>query len=789
MRRIARVSALALIVSGWMLASPTAAQQMPRYVPDQVLVKLTEDVALAVGQNTGRVLTGVASLDQINQTLQVQSFRRTVPNAAPPPLGFDRNGLRQVYTVQLPPGSDVLAAIAEYQKNPAVIYAEPNYIEPLTAITPNDPMYSDQWTHFQTSDVDIDTDEAWELETGDSSVIIGVMDSGVLWHHEDLMSNIWVNPGEDLDGDGEIMDPDDVNGIDDDGNGYVDDFIGYDFIVSQSGCWAGEDCNTADNDPDDFTGHGSHVAGIAAAVTGNGTGVAGIAGGLRSSRKPGCKIMCLRMGYLASDGRGYVQMGAGAEAINYAVANGARVINGSWGSSGLTIRAAAQNAVDAGVTFTYSAGNDGSNDPLDFGSVSQVAEVITVAWLNKFNKKDPSSNYGTAVDISAPGGAILSTIGELGVQGYAEYSGTSMAAPTVAGVAALVYSHKPEWTRAEVDSVILLNVDDVYADNPNYIGELGTGRVNAYLSLSGMTTADFAVDSQVGQVPFLVNFTDVSPNAPSGPYKYDFGDGDTAATANASHTYTVPGIYSVSFTASGPTGPHTRLCPELIVATADTIEYGDIQLPVTFQTKGSLPVRLHNTHPMNQIILPFKLTGTPNIFIDSLVLGPRLAGWTKTLVFDNRFSGEIAWRLNAPAGSPVPAGDGVIADFWVRSGFGNTDGQVETVDSATYSANDLRLTSEWARFKAQFIQGSITMFNPCSCPFQADFDEDSFLDATDMNAMIDALFFSGTDPQDPGCPTTRADFNFDTFTDAVDLNSLIDHLFFSGPPPVDPCAP
>ncbi|MBD3299209.1 MAG: S8 family serine peptidase, partial [candidate division Zixibacteria bacterium] len=554
-------------------------------------------------------------------------------------------------------------------------------------------------------------------------------------------------------------------------------------------CWAGEDCSDEDNDPDDFTGHGSHVGGIAAAVTGNETGVAGIAGGMRSLRKPGCKIMCLRMGYLADDGRGYVQMGAAVNAINYAVANGCRVINGSWGSSGLTVRGAAQNAVDAGVTFTYSAGNEGSDDPFDFGSISQVDEVIVVAWLNKFNKKDGSSNYGSLIDISAPGGAILSTIGEFGVQDYAEYSGTSMAAPTVAGVAALVYSHKPTWTRVEVDSVILENVDDVYADNPSFIGELGSGRVNAHLALADLTTADFAADTTVGQIPLLVNFTDTSPNAPSGPYKYDFGDGDTAATANASHTYTDAGIYDVSFTASGPTGPHTRLCPELIVAVADTIDYGDIQLPVAFQSKAAVPVRLNNSHPMDQISLPFELSGSPNIFIDSITRGPRTSAWSIQLVFDNRFSGQVLWRMTSPDGDPLPAGEGIVAYFWVRSGFGNTDGQVEVVDSATFSTNDLRLTSEWASFKPQFSAGSITMYNPCDCPFQADFDENLTLDAVDLNAEIQALFFAGPDPQDPGCPTTRADFNNDTFPDAVDLNELIDHLFFNGPPPVDPCAP
>ena len=786
MSRFAPIGVALAVVLAVTLAVASDIGAVPRYMPDQVIVKLKADVALAVGQNKGRVMTGISSLDHVGARVQAQSFTRAIPHAEPPPYGSDRNGLSQYYLVTLPKGGDVEAAIAEYANDPNVEIAEPNYIEKLTALTPNDPLYSDQWTHHQTSDVDIDTDEAWDLELGDSTVVIGIVDSGVLYEHEDLKPSVWVNPGEDLDGDGVVWDMDDIDGIDNDGNGYIDDLIGYDFFSGTTGCWPGEDCSVADNDPADFTGHGTHVSGIAAATTGNGLGVAGIAGGNRAARHPGCKIMCLRSGWLADDGIGYVNMLACSQGLDYAVANGASVVNGSWGSSGTLIQTAAQNAVNAGLTFTYAAGNDGVEA---FGAVANVPEVIVVAWLNKFNKKDISSNYGTRVNISAPGGDITNTYGQFGVASYASLSGTSMAAPTVAGVAALVKSHHPWMTRAEIDTIVINNVDDVYADNPSYIGKLGSGRVNAYKALATLSTADFTTDTTWGNVPLTVNFTDASPNAPSGPYHYTFGDGAEAFTANASNVYSTPGIYDVTFTATGPSGPHTRIKPNWIVALADTIEYQDIQLDVAFQSKDKVPVRVHNTHAMNQITLPFRLTGTPNIFIDSLTLGPRTTGWTKTLTFDNRFAGQIAWRLDMPAGMPLDAGDGIVAYLWVRSGNGNSVGTVETVDSATYSSNYLRLVSDVADFKPKFVQGSITMYNPCSCPFQCDYDESGFLDALDFNSMIDILFFSAPDVTDPGCPTSRSDFNNDTFPDAIDLNDLIDHLFFSGPGPVDPCAP
>ncbi|MDH5414407.1 MAG: S8 family serine peptidase [Flavobacteriaceae bacterium] len=196
---------------------------------------------------------------------------------------------------------------------------------------PNDDNYPQQWHLSQTNDCDIDAPEAWNIQKGNDSVILAIIDTGVQYYHLDLDNNIWINPGEiGLDQWGF---PRETNTRDDDNNGYVDDVYGYDF----------ED---DDNDPVDLDGHGTHIAGIAAAETNNGRGVAGVAGGWNPESdygQKGCKIMCLRAGDLTD-------MSIAAEAIVYATDNGAFATNCSWrnsdtGGLGVAVDYAIQNGV------------------------------------------------------------------------------------------------------------------------------------------------------------------------------------------------------------------------------------------------------------------------------------------------------------------------------------------------------------------------------------------------------------------------------------------------------------
>lgn len=265
----------------------------------------------------------------------------------------------------------------------------------------------------QTPDADIDGVEARLGATGEGAVV-AIVDSGVDLSHPDLAHAAWVNPGEDCDSET-------GNGIDDDGNGYVDDCSGWDF---------------GDNDRQMFDGsnnaHGTHVAGIVAARSGNGQGVAGIA--------PNAKIMDLKV----SDRWGAIPSSSIAMAIRYAVDNGADVVNLSLGSEpGAPLASAAEMAAAVdyarvnGVLLVVAAGNNGIS--LDNAAVYpaslDTSNMLVVGATDPTDRRTTFSNYGSVVDLFAPGLYILSTTpnGQLAFQ-----SGTSQASPTVAGAAALV---------------------------------------------------------------------------------------------------------------------------------------------------------------------------------------------------------------------------------------------------------------------------------------------------------------------------------------------------------------
>lgn len=360
--------------------------------------------------------------------------------------------------------------ILRFQNHPDIEYIEPDYlvhaieVTPLLATTPNDPSFGDQWGLNNTgqtggrSDADIDAPEAWDIETGDA-VIIGVIDTGVDWGHEDLAANMWTNPGEDAWAD--PNDPNSGNGVDDDGNGYIDDWRGWDFVND-------------DNNPFDDNDHGTHVAGIAAAVGNNGVGVAGVS----------WSALIMPLKFLAASGSGSTS--DAILAVEYATENGADLTNNSWGGGAFSqaLRDAIQASADSGMVFVAAAGNslsDNDSSP-HYPSSYDVDNIIAVASTNDTDYLSSFSNYGvTSVDVAAPGSSILSTFPN---DDYDTISGTSMATPMVSGLASLLWSQNPAWTRDQVRDRIFETVEPT----PGVWGNIATGgRVNAHQALTGDT--------------------------------------------------------------------------------------------------------------------------------------------------------------------------------------------------------------------------------------------------------------------------------------------------------------
>ena len=426
-----------------------------KIAPGKFVVKF-KPVGLSKQANT-------SALSRISGQYAVQSMKQAFSKARNTRVKEQLN-LNNVYIMETSESSDIRQIVRELNNDPEVEYAEPVYINETNA-TPDDPLYAQQYHLPQ-----VHAPEAWDIGYGDTTVIIGIIDTGVDWDHEDLAAVIWNNKDEVLDGE------------DTDGNGFIDDIRGWDFVTGVSGeadddANPNEDGEVPDNNPMDFEGHGSHVAGIAAGQTNNGIGIASVSSGAR--------IMPLRIGWRSRDGHGYGYSSWMADAYIYAADNGANITNLSFGNSGQLIIDAAYYAFLNGVLIVESAGNDNEIAPSALGSQPWV---ISVAALNENDVKSSYSSYGPYVSVSAPGNSILSTVvfpsDFYGGEKYVQLSGTSMASPLVASVAGLVKAHEPELSSFDLFSRVVGTADNIDALNPQYVGSLGTGRVNVYRALT-----------------------------------------------------------------------------------------------------------------------------------------------------------------------------------------------------------------------------------------------------------------------------------------------------------------
>ena len=355
------------------------------------------------------------------------------PNAYAP-------GLQLIQKYQLLPnlyeakitGRSLPETLVNLQPSRQIELVQPNAKITTNAI-PNDPSFPKLYAlnnSGQTGgkfDADIDAPEAWDYTTGTGQTVVAVIDTGVDYNHDDLRANIWVNSGE-IAG----------NGLDDDGNGYIDDLHGYDFANN-------------DSNPMDDNGHGTHVSGTIGAVGDNGLGVVGV--------NWHTKIMALK--FLDESGSGYLSNAI--RALDYAVANGARLSNNSWGGGGYeaTLGMAIARASSVGHIFVAAAGNSASNNDVTASYPASYAyeNVVAVAATDQNDNLASFSNYGAStVDIAAPGVSIYST---LPGNSYGSYSGTSMATPQVAGALSLYLDANPSATASQAITALYQSADAI----------------------------------------------------------------------------------------------------------------------------------------------------------------------------------------------------------------------------------------------------------------------------------------------------------------------------------------
>ena len=415
-----------------------------RNTPGELIVRLHSDAS-------------VAALDTLSKRLGAVSVSPVFSPATP---AGQHPRLKNIYLIRFPIQWGLEPLLRRYEQHPAIEAVEFNRLSQFCAgMVPNDPGYSEQWNLRL-----INMPEAWRITQGDPQVTVAVVDSGIATRHPEFRSQLWQNRGE-------IPE----NGIDDDRNGYIDDINGWDFSDAPT-LPGGGDSTVRDNEPEDETGHGTHVSGIIAAKVNNGLGVAGIA--------PECRLMPLRAGFKFGGGE-YLQNDDLAVAIVYAADNGAQVINMSWGDTvnAFIIEASLEYAYARGCVLVGAAGNSGS-----LGSYypAGLKTVISVAGLGQEKQLYSDSNFGATIDIAAPGEEIPSTDID---GGYQNRSGTSMAAAHVSGVAGLLIAANPNYSNTEVQRILIATAESLFINSL-----VGAGALDAYAVLTASTTLIAQID-------------------------------------------------------------------------------------------------------------------------------------------------------------------------------------------------------------------------------------------------------------------------------------------------------
>jgi serine protease len=380
--------------------------------------------------------------------LGVTNLHKKFPLDKSPKEQFNSAGqafadLSLIYELNYSSNISIEKAINKLMATGILIYAEPHMV-PKSLYAPNDPLGT---AGSQYHLLKINAFNAWNINKGDSSIVIGITDTGTEPNHPDLFNAIKRNYG------------DVVDGIDNDGDGYVDNYKGWDLGMN-------------DNDATyQANAHGVHVSGISAASTDNTIGGAGV--GFN------CKFLPVKI----SDASG--NLIKAYEGIKYAADHGCTVINCSWGGGGATVFGqdmVTYASINKSCLVVAAAGNNGIDGEFYPAAYNYV---IAVANTTSGDVKHSSSNYGYFVDVAAPGDNINSTWTG---SSYSLLTGTSMSSPVVAGAAGIVKKQFPSYNGLQIGERLKVTADNIYSVNPSYINKLGTGRINLFRALNDPAT-------------------------------------------------------------------------------------------------------------------------------------------------------------------------------------------------------------------------------------------------------------------------------------------------------------
>mgnify|MGYP005848726795 CR=1 FL=1 len=581
-------------------ASPLVAQTTPdpgvapAFVPGQLIIRFQPD-ATPEQIDAFYKEYGLSEMDDLN--------RSPVADTRPLKLAFVPVEVTQ-------------ALLDTLQRDPRIVYAEPNYVLQIAQTPPNDPDFSKLWGLHNTGQTggtvgaDISALDGWKVTTGSEDVVVVVIDTGVDYNHEDLGPNMWVNKAECPQGYGKCV----PNGQDDDGNGYIDDFYGINAITNSG-------------DPMDDFGHGTHVAGTIGAQGNNSLGIVGVN---HNVSIVACKFLSASGGGTVADAVkcfNYVDNLKNKQGVNIVATNN------SWGGGGASQALRDAMAGPNQPLHICAAGNSNTDTP-HYPAAFDLPNLIAVAATDHNDQYANFSNYGPWVHLAAPGASIYSTMPKgscplCDPSGYGLASGTSMATPHVAGAAALIKAKYPNLTLAQIRQRLMTGLDPLSDTSKT---TMSNGRLNVFNTLEDDEIPPAAV-TDLAVTALLLTQVELTWTA----------TGDDGMTGNAN-------AYDIRFSTTPLNAENwenaTRVpgTPKpLAPGSTETFRVGGLEPDTTYYLGLKVLDNVGNASPLSNIVIAKTSAGTI-VFEDDMESGE--GGWTAVGTHDLWHLSEF--RANSP---------------------------------------------------------------------------------------------------------------------------------------------